>query len=230
MISCSVCGAENDPLAVVCKSCKSFLQAKVDNLNLFETLWGLMESPGATFRRIALARHKNYVIFLSSLLGISVVYAAFWYMNLGVKFSNLAILVGGGLLIGPIVGQLFTLVFCLLMHRIGRLLGGSGSFRNMHAVTAYSSSPIAYSLVFVFPIEIAIFGIYFFANNPPPLVINPVAYVVLLGLDGAAVLWSWLLLIEGTIVANGFGRGKAVALSVIMLVVAALAAYGIRTL
>ncbi|HXX64954.1 MAG TPA: Yip1 family protein, partial [Bacteroidota bacterium] len=161
MISCSVCGAENDPLAVVCKSCKSFLQAKVDNLNLFETLWGLMESPGATFRRIALARHKNYVIFLSSLLGISVVYAAFWYMNLGVKFSNLAILVGGGLLIGPIVGQLFTLVFCLLMHRIGRLLGGSGSFRNMHAVTAYSSSPIAYSLVFVFPIEIAIFGIYF---------------------------------------------------------------------
>ncbi|HXX63872.1 MAG TPA: YIP1 family protein, partial [Bacteroidota bacterium] len=145
-------------------------------------------------------------------------------------FSNLAIIVGGGLLIGPIVGQLLTLLFSLLMHRIGRLLGGSGSFRNMHAVTAYSSSPIAYSLVFVFPVEIAIFGIYFFANNPPPLVINPVAYVVLLGLDGVAVLWSWLLFIEGTIVANGFGRGKAVALSVIMLVVAALAAYGIRTL
>ena len=80
----------------------------------------------------------------------------------------------------------------------------------------YASVPIVYSLVLVFPIEIAIFGPYFFSDNPPPLVIDPVAYIVLLGFDGAAVLWSLALLIEGTVVVNGFSRVKAAILAAIM--------------
>jgi hypothetical protein len=219
---------QNDDFAVVCVSCKSFLQTKVDNLNLFETLWSLMESPRAAFRRIALARHKNYVILLSSLLGVAMVYAFFWFRTMGERFGNLALLVGAGLVVGPAAGVVFVLLFSFLLLLSGRMLGGRGSYRNVRAAAVYASAPIVYTLVFVFPIEIALFGLYFFSDNPPPLVINPVAYLVLLGMDGAAVLWSLLLLVEGAGVVNGFGRWRALAASAIVLSLASLAVFSLR--
>ena len=228
MIACTVCGTQNDEFAVICVSCKGFLQTKVDNLNLFETLWSLMETPGAAFRRIALSRHKNYVVFLSCLLGMAIVYSVIWFKTLGSRFPDFALLVGSGVILGPFVGVLFTLVFSFLVHRVGRILGGTGSFRNVRAATVYAFVPIVYSLVLVFPIEIAIFGTYFFSDNPPPLVINPAAYIVLLGLDGAALVWSLLLLIEGTVVVNGFTRGKAAVVAAVMLALSSLAVYGLR--
>ena len=228
MIACSVCGTPNDDFAVVCGSCKSFLQAKVDNLNLFETLWALMESPRAAFRRIALSRNKNYVIVLSSLAGIAFVYAVIWFRTLGGRFPNLALLVGAGLLLGPPAGILMVLLLSLVVHRAGRLLGGRGTFRNVRAVVAYAAAPVVYSLVLVFPVEIALFGTYFFSNNPPPLVINPAAYIALLGMDGAAVLWSLALLVEATGVVNGFGRGKALLVACAVVCLTSLAAFGIR--
>lgn len=228
MIACTVCGAQNDDFVVVCVSCKSFLQMKVDNLNLFETLWSLMESPGAAFRRIALARHKNYVILLSCLLGIAIVYSVIWFKHLGTRFPDFALLVGAGLVAGPFVGVLFTSLFSIILHRVGRILGGTGSYRNVRAASVYAIAPIVYSLVLVFPIELAIFGPYFFSDNPPPLVINPAAYIVLLGFDGAAVLWSFGLLIMGMVVVNGFNRVKAVVMAAILVSLSSLAVYGLR--
>ena len=228
MIACTVCGTQNDEFAVVCVSCKSFLQMKVDNLNLFETLWSLMETPRAAFRRIALARHKNYVILLSCLLGMAIVYLVIWLKTLGTRFPSFALLVGAGIVLGPFAGVLFTFLFSFVVHRVGRLLGGTGSYRNVRAATVYASVPIVYSLVLVFPIEIAVFGPYFFSDNPPPLVINPVAYIALLGFDAAAMVWSLALLIEGTIVVNGFSRGRASVLAAIIVSLTSLAVYGLR--
>jgi hypothetical protein len=201
---------------------------KVDNLNLFETLWSLMESPGAAFRRIALARHKNYVIFLSCLLGIAIVYSVIWLKHLGTRFPDFALLVGLGLVAGPFVGLLFTSLFSILLHGAGRMLGGKGTYRNVRAASVYAAVPIVYALVLVFPIELAIFGPYFFSDNPPPLVINPAAYIVLLGFDGAALVWSLVLLIRGVVVVNGFNRAKAVVMAAILVCLSSLAVYGLR--
>ena len=230
MITCSVCGKENDDLAVICSHCKSYLQSKVNNLNLFETIWTLIESPRSAFKRIALARHKNYVFLLSSLLGMSLAYTLLWYKNLGGRFSNVLTLVGTGILTGPPLGILFVFLFSAVMLRIGKLLGGKATMRNTFAVVSYAAVPIIFSLVIVFPIEIAIFGLYFFDNNPPPLVINPVIYVTLIGFDLVAVLWSWILLIEGSIVSNGFTRTKSVLITLAVMVVTGVCALGIRFL
>jgi hypothetical protein len=59
-------------------------------------------------------------------------------------------------------------------------------------------------------------------------VIDPVAYIVLLGFDGAAVLWSLALLIEGTVVVNGFSRVKAAILAAIMVSLTSLAVFSLR--
>jgi hypothetical protein len=203
MLRCSVCGAESDDLTVVCPSCKSFLQAKVDALNLFETAWGLMESPRATFRRIVLSRHKNYVVFLSALIGIALAFSWMWFKTLGPRFSDLATLVGTGIGLGIPLGIAAIVLLAALMRGTTRLVGGKGSYRSLFAVAAYAFLPVVFSLILVLPLELALFGIYFFDKNPPPFVINPVAYVVLLGFDCAAALWSVSLLAKGVSVATG---------------------------
>ncbi len=228
MITCSVCGTTNDDLAVICTSCKSYLQAKVDTLDLFHTAWGLIESPRSAFRRIVLSRHKNYVLLLSSLVGMSVVYTVLWFKNLGHYFPNVLALSGVGLLVGPPLGVVLTFIVAWALHRISRALKGKVTMRDMYAVVAYATVPASLALVFVYPIEIAIFGLYFFDNNPPPLVINPVAYLTLLGFDAASAIWSWFLLVEGMVVANGFARKKAFLVTVCIIAVTALAGTGLR--
>jgi len=209
MVKCPVCGAENDAFASVCTSCKAFVQAKVDNLDLFRTVWGLLESPRATFRRIGLAREKNYVFALSGMFGVALVYAFMWYRNLGAKIPELLMLLGIGLAAGLVIGNILVLLFAWILRTLGRLAGGRPSFRNMRAVTAYAFVPIVASLVCIFPLEVAIFGKYLFDANPPPMVMNPLAYLALLGFDAAAVLWSFVLLVIGTAVAAGIHRVRA---------------------
>jgi len=230
MIRCSVCGHENDDLLVVCAFCGSYLQAKVDTLDLFQTAWVLILTPRTAFRRIVLSRHKNYGIFLTSLLGIAIAFGIFWFKNLGSHFSNLVTLLGLGIILGPPLGLIIAGVSSFILTKIGRLLGGKPSFRGMYAVVAYASIPIVLTLVFVFPVEVAIFGTYFFGNNPPPLVVNPVVYVTLLGFDALGVLWTWFLVIEGSIVANGLTRARAIVQTLSLIVITAGAAVGLHYL
>jgi hypothetical protein len=227
MVKCPVCGAENDAFASVCTSCKAFVQAKVDNLDLFRTIWGLLESPRATFRRIGLAREKNYVYALSGLSGIAFVYAIMWYRNLGAKIPELTVLLGIGLAAGLVAGIILVFFFAWILMKLGRLVGGKASFRNMRAVTAYAFVPVVASLVCIFPLEVAIFGRYFFDANPPPMVINPVAYIVLLAFDAAAVFWSFVLLVIGTSVAAGFHNVRSVAVCLAVPALLALLVFNV---
>lgn len=228
MITCSVCGAQNDDLNVVCSSCRAYLQGRVDALDLFATLWGLIESPTETFRRIVLAKHKNYEILLSSLFGVCLIFDIAWYKVLAPVFSSLTLLVGSALIGGPIVGVVAVFVFSLLMRSITRAMGGRAVRRNLFAAVAYATMPFALSLVFIIPLEIAIFGMDFFGTNPPPMLIRPLEYVLLLVLKAVAALYSLYLLILGTMAANAFGKKKfiPVAMSVVGVLALGVVALG----
>ena len=68
---CPICQHENHHLAVVCVSCGSYLQTRVDNLDLFATAGKLIERPRQAFHAIAISRHKNYTILLATLSGFA---------------------------------------------------------------------------------------------------------------------------------------------------------------
>lgn len=220
MITCSVCGTVNDDLSIVCTSCKGFLQGRVDALDLFATVWGLIESPRATLKRIVLARHKNFSVFLSSVFGICLIFDIAWYKNLASIFPSLLTLVGIAIVLGPIVGVFIIFLASMILRRVTNALGGKASRKNLFAVLAYATMPMALSLVFIIPLEIAIFGIDFFGSNPPPMIIKPLEYVLLIGLKSVAVLYALYLFIEATMAANAFERKKvaAVAFSAVSLV------------
>ena len=222
MITCSICGLQNDELAVLCSSCKSYLQSKVDTLNLFETIWQLIENPGAAFKKIVLARHKNYVLVLSCLVGISTSFALFWMMHLGNRFDNLLVLTSAGAMVGLPLGLVIVLLVSVCISVEIRLFRGKVSLRDSRAVVSYAGIPVVMSLVMIFPLEIAIFGVDFFGTNPPPMVIDPGVYLALVGFDGLAVLWSIFLLYKGIRVASGFRlvRSMAVTGTVVLLMTA----------
>jgi hypothetical protein len=221
MITCPVCSTPNEDFAPVCVSCGGFLQSRVDALNLFETAWGLIESPRRTFRRIVLARHKNYVHVLSAFFGIALVYGALWYRSAGDRIGSPAMLLLAGPVAGPPVGMLLVSLFAFLSTVLSRVLGGRAGYRIMHAVTAYATVPVVTSLVLVFPAQLAVFGMDLFSVNPHPMVISPIAYLVLLGLDAVAMVWAWILLLEGAVIAQGFARGRAVLLVALLVLVSA---------
>lgn len=226
MIVCPVCGYENEDLQIVCVSCRSFLQGRVDALNLFETLWGLLESPRATFRKIILSRHKNFALVLSMLFGMELVFDVAWMKHLGNSTGSLLTLLAVALAAGPPAGLLGVALLSVMLQYSMRLLGGRATFRNMFAASAYAAFPFVVSLFIVEPLALAIFGVYFFGSNPSPMIIKPAAYVLILGLKGIAALYAVYLLVEGTLSAHGFSTSKtgAVAVGVLIVIAAWIAA------
>jgi hypothetical protein len=221
MITCTVCGTPNEDLATICSSCRGYLQGKVDTLDLFRTVWGLAESPRATMRRVLLARRKNYSFLLASLFGIACAYAVFWIQKAGPRFDNVLTLALAGVVAGPPFGIALTAFLAWVERTAGGLLGRPLGYRDAFAVTAYATVPVALSLVFVFPVEVAVFGIFFFGMNPPPMVINPVVYGGLIAFDAAAVGISAYLLAAAAREGHGLARWKA---ALVALAVCAAAA------
>lgn len=210
MIQCPVCHFDNDDFAVTCSQCKGFIQDRVPNLNLFETGWTVLESPHQAFRTITLAEHKNYVLFLFTLFGISLSFTGFWLFKLGRYFENLLDLIGSALGAGVVVGLVAAVVLTLIYHGIARLLGGGSGFRNSLGLIGYSLTPIALTLFIILPIELLTFGMYMFTGNPHPYTIKPVSYVILIGFDSVVSLWSVILAVLGTRVGHQLSIAKSV--------------------
>jgi hypothetical protein len=222
MQKCPVCGAENESLAITCRSCKAFLQAKVDTLDLFASVWGLIESPRATMRKIVLSTHKNYVLLLSALAGIAALLAfAMWReLGRGVELGTIFML---STLLGIVGGVAMNYLLGSFLIQVSRILSGRGSLRNTRAVLAYSCVPLVFWLVVFVPIEFGIFGKYLFEGNPSPAVLHPVPYYVLLALEIGLGLWGLFLLATGLAEANTYSRGRGFVAVAVLLAVLALA-------
>ncbi len=216
MILCSVCQTENDKYATICKECGSFLQNRVPNIDLFGTLWKVIENPNEAFRSIMLAEHKNYGLFLYILCGIYTVFSAFWYFRIGDRFENILALILWALLIGVSLGCVLFPIISFLHFILTMLLGGKATFRSSIGITSYSSMPFIISLVLLLPIELMTFGMYLFTFNPHPITIKPVSYIVLIGLNAIMILWAFILLIIGTNTGNQITLWKSVLIAAIL--------------
>ncbi len=216
MILCSVCQTENDKYATICKKCGGFLQNRVPNLNLFDTLWRIIENPREAFRLIMLAEHKNYALFLYALCGISVAFSGFWYFRIGDRFENVLLLIFWALLIGVPLGIALCPIVSSFHWMLSKLLGGKASFRTSMGITSYALTPFTISLLLLLPIELMTFGMYLFTFNPHPIAIKPVSYIVLIGLNSVMILWAFILLITGTKVGNQISLWKSVLIIAIL--------------
>lgn len=218
---CPVCNTVNHHLAITCSSCSGYLQNKVEALDLFTTAWNVLEKPGKAFHTIAIAHHKNYVLFLSAIAGIAITFFIFWIIKAGDYTHSLLNFLAAGFSIAPFLGIIFVSIIALLLKFLNSMLKVKVTFRNAFAVTAYSFIPIVISVILVLPIEIMTFGIYFFSENPSPIQLKPLSYVLFLGLDGIFSLWWFILFWIGLKKLTGKGWIYSGVIEVIVLAVMA---------
>ncbi|MDI6779206.1 MAG: YIP1 family protein [Bacteroidota bacterium] len=195
MINCPVCHSDNDELEIVCKSCRGFLQTKVDNINLFETLWGLIENPLKAFKNIALARTKNYIIFLSSLIGVSFLFLFFGIDKSADTIDGVASLFILGFLGGIPLGIFLVLIITVITFLVAKIFKHRISLRNIAVVIIYSAIPFVYDLVFLLPLKLLAFGISYFESSPSLTLINPTVHYIILSIEALLLIWFLYLFV-----------------------------------
>jgi len=210
MITCGVCKTENDEFAITCRSCKSYIQNRIANLDFFETIWKVIESPRKAFHDITLAEHKNYSILLFVLFGVGLSFTGFWYFQLGSHFESLLDLLAEASGIGVALGLLCSLLFTVVFDGLMRIMGEKGTFRNSLGILAYSTTPVSLTLVLILPIELLSFGMYLFTSNPNPYTIKPGLFVALIAFDSAMALWAFGLSVVGISVSKQISAVKSI--------------------
>ncbi len=218
MINCPLCHSNNSSLDVICKSCGSYLQTKVDNINLFETLWGLIENPLKTFKSIAISKTKNFIIFLPSLLGINIIFLLFRFDKIADIIDSVQSLFIIGFLGGIPLGLSLTLIISVVTLLIARLFKLKTSLKRLFAVIVYSSIPFVYDLLFLLPLKLLTFGESYFKHSPPLTLINPTVYYMILSIEGLLLLWFLYLFVSAMRVVFSTGYLIASVLSLISLI------------
>ncbi|MDT8325579.1 MAG: hypothetical protein RRA94_15805 [Bacteroidota bacterium] len=193
--SCPSCGEENSILDLRCRDCGAFIRDRVPAMNLFSALWGMIERPAATLLRFARSEQKNYVHVLFALTGpllIAVLLAALRAGDRGMAFGYALAAIA---VLGPFAGLLFLAIVAWISNRALRLfLGVQLGYRLVAGYIAYAAAPLMWASVIVLPLQLGLFGLTLFSDNPAAWSIRPVPFWLLAALDGIAVLWTFFLL------------------------------------
>jgi hypothetical protein len=209
MVVCPVCTIQNDDFAITCSSCGSYVQDRIPTLDLFAMIWLIIESPASAYKKIIMAEHKNYVLFLALFLGIAASYCLMVVQKSGNSFDNLFPLLLFGTMLGIVlcIPLFFVLTGCI--HLAVKTVGGRGSFTSTYGVTGWSLVPMMFFVVFVLPLMLATLGLLLFSSNPSALQVKPTVTIVLGSIVGLLMLWSLILLVLGLSMAHRVSKLKS---------------------
>ncbi|MCB2204242.1 hypothetical protein KQI65_05785 [bacterium] len=225
---CRSCGAENSALDLRCRECGAYIRDRVPAMDLFSSLWGMIERPSSTLLRFARSEQKNYVHLLFAFTGplcITVLFSVLQLGDRGVAFSYLLLGIAGG---GPVAGLLLFPLLALLLMRLQPMFGVRLGYRLTAGYLAYSMSPLMWASVLLVPLQLGIFGLTLFSVNPPAWSMQPVPFWLLFGLQGIAMIWSMLLLpLSLKVHGVAYGRGLLYTMICYLLLAALLTVCGL---
>ncbi|MBE0645195.1 MAG: hypothetical protein IH600_14020 [Bacteroidetes bacterium] len=192
---CPSCGVDNFTLQLRCSDCGAYVRDRVPALDLFSTLWGMLEQPTATALRIGRSEQKNYTHLLFALCGPLFFAAMLFVARVGDTTMPFGYLLLGVVAVGPVLGLLLLAAASLLQRLLFRLFFGVIlRYRETAAWVAWSLTPMMWASVIVFPIQLSVFGLILFSTNPAPWQLLPLPFWMLGILSMISVIWSLLLL------------------------------------
>ena len=198
VLVCNNCHAENPFYHLICTNCNAFLRSKIPNIDLWDTLWKLLESPVKTGEHIIQSDHKNFVVTILALAGIKIGIA---FLIISNALSLLQTEISSSfefILLSGIAFIVLVVFISFLITMLNNLFGLKNRFKDNLALYSYSFLPIVLTLIILTPIQLAIYGTYWFTYNPSPLVFKPFTTYVMLFLEGLFFIWSLFLLITST--------------------------------
>ncbi len=192
-IKCENCNSENDFYSFNCENCGALLRDKYPNIDLFTTIWHLIETPTNALKKVIYAEHKNYLTILAFLLILKLIFTSFFLQSLFIEpidYKNYLSLNYG-------IGFICFIALILLVPLIIKSFLKNNSVSTRHkdniALFVYSQIPLILFLFIILPIEFAIFGKYWLFSNPSPFLIKEAAAYAFSFMEVLAFIWSFLL-------------------------------------
>lgn len=202
-VICKNCSAENPVYSHTCGNCRYFIRDRVYNINIWETIGQIIESPGTAYKKVIYSEHKNFIVFLTFLLALRYLILSRF---VSVPLSE-ATISSTPLLTGYLITLAATTGFLLAFAFIAKVVFNSSNYkvriRDIYALNVYSNIPNFFAVLFLLPIELVIFGDYIFSNNPTPFQMKPLFAYVLAAVEVGLIIWSILLNIKSfTVLTN----------------------------
>lgn len=197
VVICSNCGTENPFYKYTCSNCKAYLRDRIFNLDLWQVIGLLIESPVRAFNRIIQSEHKNFIILIGVLFSVKAFLDARFLSILFSGESELRIKLIPALLISLGAAFLVIWIFTFILFFTNKVSGLKTRIRDNNAVLSYTLLPFSFGLIILFPIELIVFGQFLFSINPSPFVIKPAVAYILLAFEALLILWGIFLSISG---------------------------------
>ncbi len=192
-VVCKNCSAENSIYTHTCTSCKYFIRDRVSNIDIWETIGSLIESPSAAFKKIILSEHKNFIVFLSILFALRIlILSRFVSLILSESARSTTPLIISYLIVLSSVTVLFVLISAFISFILNKK-DYKVRFRDIYSLNIYSTVPNLFAVVILFPIELIVFGDYLFSNNPNPFQVKATIAYLLFSVELGMILWSIVL-------------------------------------
>ncbi len=197
-IVCENCGTENPHFKLNCGKCNSYIRPRVVNIDFWKIWWKIFESPVKSFKEIIFAEHKNFVSIILLLAG----FKFFLHSVILSQALNQNREVLDYLSINMVLSMGYTIslvsVMSLMITLLNRSLGVSTRFKDNLAIYVYSFLPQLFALFIFVPVEYAVFGRYWFFQNPSPFDIKETIAWMMLILEIIMLGWGFLLSIFAT--------------------------------
>lgn len=193
---CKKCNHINPAYKNICSECKSYLRERVVNIDLWNTIQQIIETPAQAFKQIIFAEHKNFIIFITFFIAVK---------NLVIiRFLSVPDLGLNGVTSPFVLSLTLTAVLTFLL--LGTLTffqikffdrrNVNLRFKDIYAVNVYSFIPYIFGLVFIFPVELIVLGGDIFSNNPYSFEIKPLITYILIAFELITILWSFFLIFK----------------------------------
>lgn len=189
---CGKCQHNNPPYLSICEKCKNHLRARVVNIDLWTTILNVIEEPVKAFKQIIFSEHKNFIYFLIFLISLKNLILARFFSVLFLGAENAFTKI----YLNIVIEVLFTFLFYLSISKAQIYLYKKYfKFRtkDILAVNVFLSLPIIFSLIFIFPVEMIVFGQDLFSNNPYAYQVKPTPFYILLATEIVLILWMYFL-------------------------------------
>lgn len=198
IVNCPQCNSANPYFNLNCKNCNSFLREKIPNINLGEIILLLIESPKIAFEKIIISINKNYLsvilVFLSLRFYILSKFISVPFNNTDYNYNLFLVLIY--FLFSTILTIILLVLFTsLFMNRLKIYY----RTKDIFAVLIYSFIPTVLAIIFVYPIELAVYGKYLFSNNPYPFEVKETVFYLLAAIEIFLIIWSFILQVKGLI-------------------------------
>ncbi len=196
-IVCDSCKNRIPAYVDTCPECGAFVRNRINNLNIWKTILNLFDSPVKTMTKIIYAKRKSGIFLIAFTFVLTLAFYDFAASNF---LRNESSGIEGFLKIfeSAIINYTITILsVSMFVKFIFYPLGYKARFKDIAAVSIFAFVPVILTSFFLFPIEVGLFGEYWFTFHPYPWVIKSFPAYLLLSIHGIMLLWSLALLFIG---------------------------------